>query len=672
MSSQGEDDHIVTVKEGGEESFFEDSDDEVESQKEQKVEVREEVREEEGLQEEEELRQAQELQRMEVQVDGEVEEKEEKVEERRVVAVEEEDDGFFEEEEKGSEHLNVGSGGRSAGPNAVLGILYVLTALALYVFIAGCLLLGSPNADIAVGFSFLSMFFTGGKVVLEMRSTEVPPFVDILLGVSLVLLWVGGVFVFTFANPFRLPGTGYFSSWLCLVFSAYYAVLIWGRSVSINAKSMKNYKQDLSPIIAIAILTSGGVITQASAEIITTQVALAGTVFALVLGVLSTILLIVMLVLPIDVLGGPAGVFIMSGVLLVLWVLGVLFTTLGAPFFVVVTGAVTNGGVVANGFYSTWVCFLAAVLLVWRTASLVRNDPAADKRLKIKARIMLQVQLVVSSFFVLVAGSIQCSVGGGCQNGFFVYGILSGTFSSAGVIGAIITFRENPERATGDPQFGSNTTNEIMASVLLFAWWLIAVVLLTFPSSAPFFSTSTGYLAVWTSFAFSAFYLNQIFPGLVELIRNNEKIQQCAKCCSGGSRQSRRSKYGLFVTGAALVVEAFALMVVCLDNSCGANEITGLVFCGLSFVFVAVLLYVQPSKLVQSAIGLNLLFVLLWFIGLAFLTLDRPFVNAVGNGYYACWAILGGGVYTLNRYEYDFTMITDSSNDSDAGEEEDD
>ena len=31
-------------------------------------------------------------------------------------------------------------------------------------------------------------------------------------------------------------------------------------------------------------------------------------------------------------------------------------------------------------------------------------------------------------------------------------------------------------------------------------------------------------------------------------------------------------------------------MVVCLDQECGANEITGLVFCGLSFIFVAVLL----------------------------------------------------------------------------------
>lgn len=435
-------------------------------------------------------------------------------------------------------------------------------------------------------------------------------------------------------------------------------MLIWGRSVSINTKNLKNYKEHLSPVLAIAILTSGGVITQASAVIVTTQVAEGGTVFALVLGILSVIILGVMLLLPVDILGGTKGVCFMSCVVFGLWLLGIFGTTLSAPFFI-------NGIVVANGFYSTWVCFLASAVLVWRTAELLRKDTTVEKRFKIKARILLQVQLVIMSFIVLVAGAIQCSVGGGCTNGFFVYGILSGTFSCAGTIGAVISFRENPERATGDPQFGSNTSNEIMVSVVLFIWWLVAVILLTFPASAPFFATSTGYLAVWTCFAFSAFYLNQIFPGLMELLRNNEQVQNCTKCCTGGSRQSRRSKYGLFVTGAALIVEAFALMVVCLDQECGANEITGLVFCGLSFIFVAVLLYVEPSKLGHGAIGLNLLFVALWFIGLAFLTLDRPFINAVGNGYYASWAILAGGAYTLMRYEYDFTMVKDTDSDDD-------
>lgn len=655
--SQQDDEHVITIHEDGEDGFYEDSDDEKEEETpRQSAQSEERGRDEEGEDwldaEEEEKRETQELAQAQ-----QIQQERQPAVQQRQDNDDDDDDGFFEEEsEKGNERIEGTAGRGKPKTNAVLGILYVLSALGLYVFIAGCIILGAPNADIAVGFGFLSVFFTVGKVVLELRSKDIPAFVDILLAVTLVLLWVGGVFVFTFAAPFALPGTGYFASWLSLVFSAYYAVIIWGRSVTLDTKNMKNYKQDLSPIIAIGILTSAGVITQASAIIVTTQTAESGTVFALVLGVFSALLLGVMLVLPIDVLGGAQGVFLMSCTVLVLWILGIFFTTLGPPFFIL-------GGVVANGFYSTWVCYLASTLLVWRTAALVRKDSSANPKLKFKARMMLQVQLTIVSFFVLVAGAIQCSLVGGCSNGFFVYGILSGTFSCAASIGAIISFKDNPERATGSPEFGSNTSNEIIVSVLLFVWWLVAVILLTFPASAPFFATSTGYLAVWTSFVFSALYLNQIFPGLVELMRSNEQIQQCTRCCSGGSRQSRRSKYGLFVTGIALVVEAFALMVVCIDNQCLSNEIGGLVFCALSFIFVAVLLYVEPSKLGHAAIGLNLLFVVLWFIGLAFLTLGNPFINAVGNGYYACWAILGGGAYTLIRYEYDFQVIEDNDNE---------
>lgn len=217
--SEQESDHIVTVQEDGGDDFYEDSDDEKEEapepvrqqEEEQEQQQQQQAIEEEEKEEEEELRQAKQIQQQQ---------------ESRVEQVEDDDDdGFFEEddEEKGQERIEGGGGGRrKAGPNSVLGILYVLSALGLYVFIAGCILLGQPNADVAAGLSFLSIFFTVGKIGLEMSKWDIPPFVDILLAVSLVLLWVGGVFVYTFASPFAFPGTGYFASWLCLVLSAYY------------------------------------------------------------------------------------------------------------------------------------------------------------------------------------------------------------------------------------------------------------------------------------------------------------------------------------------------------------------------------------------------------------------------------------------------------------------
>ena len=110
------------------------------------------------------------------------------------------------------------------GPSPSLGTLWLLAALAFYVFVAGCIgaSVGLENAALAIILPLLSVAITVGKIVAELQERKIPPECDILLGVLLVVLWTISVFVFTFQAPFLTPGTGFFSTWLCLVFSVYY------------------------------------------------------------------------------------------------------------------------------------------------------------------------------------------------------------------------------------------------------------------------------------------------------------------------------------------------------------------------------------------------------------------------------------------------------------------
>lgn len=106
--------------------------------------------------------------------------------------------------------------------NPVFGILWVLTGLGFYVFVNGCTLIGVINSGIAVALGLVSWLLTAGKILWELRKRETPPFVDIFFGLILVIIWITGVILFTFISPFSSPGTGFFSTWICLVLSVYY------------------------------------------------------------------------------------------------------------------------------------------------------------------------------------------------------------------------------------------------------------------------------------------------------------------------------------------------------------------------------------------------------------------------------------------------------------------
>ena len=123
-----------------------------------------------------------------------------------------------------------------------------------------------------------------------------------------------------------------------------------GHTTKLESRSIP-YNKGLSTVIAILILTSVGVIAQAS--VLVTENANASLVgYALFVSVLSVLISIVMFFFSVETLGGPKPFFGLSLVLLGLWTSSIVFTTFSVPF-------VVNGFVLANGFYSTWVLYIS-------------------------------------------------------------------------------------------------------------------------------------------------------------------------------------------------------------------------------------------------------------------------------------------------------------------------
>jgi len=151
--------------------------------------------------------------------------------------------------------------------------------------------------------------------------------------------------------------------------------------------------------------------------------------------------------------------------------------------------------------------------------------------------------------------------------------------------------------------------------------------------------------------------LNQIYPKQ-RIISENPGW---TLTCSPPNNQRAVSNIGILISFVGLMVELVAVTSTCIESvdasstgtgECGGNEYFVFALVGVTLGILSVLFVKTPKELGHGAIIFNFLFVTLWFVGLSVITTRGPFIDAAGNGFYACWVILFGGLYTLNKYEW--------------------
>jgi len=557
-------------------------------------------------------------------------------------------------------------------PQRVLGILLALIGCSLLVLVEGgkSCCQASNKAGYAVGIGTVSLF-TGLAVVYfgHVRSSEAVNGWEIAFATAMFCIWLIGVFAMTFTGVFENPGTGYFSTWLSVILAGYYVSNIIGvRKPELSKSSLDKLHQDIVPYIAVLTIFDIGVLVQVSIGLASDGIEGRG-VFTLVVCILTLLMSIPMVLLGPEAFKGYQYYFYYSSLFLFLWTFVVLFATMSDPFYS------STGELVANGFYATLGCFATVIALMWHCHVLDITDKGlnGNKRFAVSGRQILVFVLGLCSFFVFVFGIVDCNRTDTCDNAFATTGIAAGFFSTVVVVLTLFLLRSNPDYGdkiilnpnarVHQEQTTAEKVELMSASFLSFIWVALAAVL-TFPSSSPYFTTNTGYFAVWACLVFSVLYLRHLYPK-----QRMEQVDSVNLACSLNFPNNQRvqANFGLVIAFVGSIVELAAASSNCIENTseCNGEEYFVFAVVAITLLIVSVLLTVAPADLGHGAIIVIFFFIFLWFISLAIITTRGPFTNAAGNGFYACWMILFGALYTMNNYEWQLPQLSSSSGPDD-------
>jgi len=553
------------------------------------------------------------------------------------------------------------------------GILLSLSGFALLVFIEAILSKGAKFRTAAIIMGVISLLLTVPKFVLNvLMDKRFSEMIEILFGVALLILWSTGVVALTFNNGvFFTPGTGYFSTWFNLILSGYYIFL--NARISNIRQIQKNkeitegkdadkisYKRGASPVLAAIWFTSLAVLTQ-SIIALNNDVEVARAKYGISAGVFSLLIIILMLTFSVKTFGGWLNYFYMAIILLGIWTVVVLSCTMTDPFLFKfdLGGGLSTSAVVANGFYASLGSFVGSMMLVYKCHLNILLYEASIHSKK-TTRLLYMTFLMLTSFLVFVQGIQECNDIKSCnRNRFNTAGIVLGFISF--FLASVTMWFLRPSQHTTEyvmEQVPVSTFEVGVGFVLVFLWTASSIAL-TFPSRSPFYETSTGYFAIWSSFILSIIYLSAAFPDNSKV---NNKLKQYCIDFHAPNGQPPESNYGMIVSVIGIFVQLAASVTTCIEGlNCKDDDIFVYVISLLSLVILAILLVRPPDKLGHLALLLILFYVVLWYAGVAVITLKGPFVDAAGNGFYAGWAVLFGGVYTLRSYKFQLGSL--DSND---------
>jgi len=517
-------------------------------------------------------------------------------------------------------------------------LLLSICGFSLYVIIEALIQNGAKYQSAAVVIGLLSLLLTVPKflynVCLEKIMAEMT---EIVFGALLVINWTIGVVLLTFnGGIFFLPGTGYFSTWFCLILSGYYA------SVSLEEWITRIKGKMGAPVWAVIFGLNVAVMTQAIIAHRNDELKKRAH-YAIAASTISLLSLATM-----KYLRGSENKenFFWSTVwLYILWASVVLTTTMTDPFVrtLDIGGGVEVQQPVANGFFATLGSFVACMIYVYKAHRLVKGRDAGY------TRTLWLSFLFTTSFFVLVQSVRECKAESGCRNQQFLAVGTVISFLSCFISGMSVWFSlPNQEEDNYILRYIRVETYEIAIGMLLSFLWTAGAIALTFPERSLFHETSTGYFSIWGSFILSAIYLNHVLP---DKYQASMIFQGAVHRLVRNKQPAVSNNYGMLISLVGMAVQVAASLGSCLVASdCGTDDFFVYIVAVVSVIILFFLLAYTPKQLGHNALLLILLFILIWYVSVAVITLKGPFVAAVGNGFYAGWAVLFGGVYTLRNY----------------------
>lgn len=174
------------------------------------------------------------------------------------------------------------------------------------------------------------------------------------------------------------------------------------------------------------------------------------------------------------------------------WLIAALVLTFKGPFFLV-----------SNGFLGAWIASLASLIYALEVSKRVHNFAArvSGERDKINAHVLI---LIVASVVELIAAALFCKAG--CT-GLNAYAVAVGAASIFFCLVLVL-----------DPTIDAAANHlNLSLAVILFLWWFVAAIILTFIT--PFVEASNGFWATWVAAFTSGFIAKEAIAARMDGLR---------------------------------------------------------------------------------------------------------------------------------------------------------
>jgi len=211
---------------------------------------------------------------------------------------------------------------------------------------------GLSVAVLSLSFSLLLfLLFTFRN---DVQASGDPKLEHRLLAAFLFILWIPGAGILTFKTPYVLTGNAYFACWLAFIASGYLFFQSFNIKFPFEALGYDLLKVCLFLILLASVIE----LTQASLECPPHQSCTRKQAWALAVGIMSTVISFVTLLISVIRKGLPTSVLkIVSLLLFMIWIPGAGVLTFSAPFretgnaYFACWGAFLSSG---NFFYLAW------------------------------------------------------------------------------------------------------------------------------------------------------------------------------------------------------------------------------------------------------------------------------------------------------------------------------
>eukprot|EP00924_Labyrinthula_sp_SR-Ha-C_P010947 snap_masked-scaffold_33-processed-gene-0.20-mRNA-1 protein AED:1.00 eAED:1.00 QI:0/-1/0/0/-1/1/1/0/580 len=493
---------------------------------------------------------------------------------------------------------------------------------------------------------------------------------NILFALSLLIIWVTAVCIFTFAENglFKELGTGYFSTWALLLTSSY--LLFHERQVASS-----NFSASASVIEALGDpskyrifilgvgLASIGLLAVSSIECSGTGCS-TREAFAVIFAVCQLVLLgFVEYILYTGHSDLTRNFKVLSQI-----ALGLLLISFSSVAVFSVYGFFSDAQI-ANGFITTFASFFFSYGLL---SAFTQMTDVSDSQFLLTHEVthIAVVLMYIIGLMASTEGEDYCSdqvlrfeeenrtrtFVNDCDD-FRMFALVQNSIYFVVIVLSFCLFHATNSTETSGPYR--------LAQILAVGQFISAMVL-TFPTESPFSSTSAGYVSSWGALILLIRWGTELAPNFATN-PNTFAHYLGGKVDYGGYKVGMGSESGgtlrwSFALMLGCLIVLLAVIVTCIfpdevSNGLGEcdmenGELWVILSCVLTFLLFMILLCAsRMASRGKLPFRIKTTLVLLWTLNAGFFTLRGPFENIQGNGFYGTWFTLVAAVNLFTNHE---------------------